>query len=268
MRIVPIKAFSDNYIWLILLAKNQVIVIDPGDAEPVLAFLQDKGYDLTGIWLTHHHHDHIGGVKALQAFVQHQAPCPVCGPAGIALVNQPLRQGLQTLSGITVEVLDVSGHTAVHFAYFLPEVPALFAGDALFAAGCGRIFDGHPNDFARSIRKLAALPPSTLVYCAHEYTQENLEFCQFLENENQVVLKRQQVTAVLRALGQPTVPTLLALELLTNPFLRAEQPKLQALALQFLRQYSLSLPWEAVETGAQAFATLRFYKDCFDQGRL
>lgn len=268
---MPIKAFSDNYIWLILLDKNQVIVVDPGDAEPVQAFLQAEGYALAGIWLTHHHRDHIGGVKALQGVAGNkktadEKTCPVYGPASIPVVNQPLTPGIQMLSGLTVEVLEVSGHTAVHLAYFLPEMRALFCGDALFAAGCGRIFDGHPNAFAASLRRLAALPPATLVYCAHEYTEENLDFCEILERDYWPVQQRRRVTAQLRALAQPTVPTLLALELLTNPFLRAEQPKLRALGQQFLAQHSMPLPWDNVQAEAEAFATLRFYKDCVDQG--
>lgn len=273
MRIVTVKAFSDNYIWLILFANNQAIVVDPGDAEPVTAFLQAEGYTLAGIWLTHHHRDHIGGVKALQAFAGKEKKaaektCPVYGPASISLVNQPLTPGIQMLSGLTVEVLDVSGHTAVHLAYFLPEMGALFCGDALFAAGCGRIFDGHPNAFAASLKRLAALPAATLVYCAHEYTAENLDFCEIIEGDYLPVQQRRQATTQLRALGQPTVPTLLALELLTNPFLRAEQPKLRARGQQFLAQQLMPLPWENVEAEAEAFATLRFYKDCHDQGLL
>jgi hydroxyacylglutathione hydrolase len=223
MIIEPIAAFTDNYFWVLHQGKH-AWVVDPGDAQPVLQWLAAHQSTLAGILLTHHHADHTGGVVELTA----GKLIPVIGPVqeSIAGVTQPVQEpDMVTLPelGLRLQVLNVPGHTAGHIAYHgqVAGQPVLFCGDTLFAAGCGRLFEGTAAQMWQSLHQLTALPATTQCYCAHEYTLSNLAFAQAAEPENAAVTARIAQCHTLRSQGQPTVPFTLAEELRTNPFLRA-----------------------------------------------
>ena len=223
--VTRIPAFEDNYFWLVHGlggASSRVAVVDPGHAAPVVAALEAGGLVLDTILVTHHHADHIGGVAALVERYR----VPVYGPASESIPGRTtaLREGdrvvLEAL-GLRLRVYDVPGHTAGHIAYYGHGV--LFCGDTLFSGGCGRLFEGTPAQMLRSLDKLAALPPETRVYCAHEYTAANLRFAGAVEPANQSLQHyREQVTA-LRAQNEPTIPSTIGLELRVNPFLRTRE---------------------------------------------
>ena len=230
--IIPIPAFADNYVWL-LREGRAAVVVDPGDAAPVQAYLDREGLDLAAIVATHHHGDHVGGVEALVA----RRHVPVYGPARepIPARTRALREGDAVVLGelgLELLVLDVPGHTAGHIACTgrVADAPVLFCGDTLFAAGCGRIFEGTPATMWTSLQKLAALDPATRVFCAHEYTLANLHFAAVVEPANVALAQRRVRDAALRERGQPTVPSTIADELATNPFLRAGEPAVRAAA--------------------------------------
>jgi hydroxyacylglutathione hydrolase len=218
----PLPAFADNYLWLIHDGKHAAIV-DPGDAAPVLAALAQYGLALSAILLTHHHADHIGGVPALLA----HAEVPVFGPRhdGIKVLTHPLDDGDRiTLAqlDLQLQVLAVPGHTLGHIAYLATAPsPWLFCGDTLFAGGCGRLFEGSPDQMHASLGKLAALPDQTQVFCAHEYTLANLRFAAMVEPDNAAILQRIKREQAKRDAGQPTLPSTIGIERATNPFLRA-----------------------------------------------
>ena len=215
-----IPAFKDNYIWL-LRRGRQAFVVDPGDAAPVLQRLAADDLELAGILITHHHADHQGGIAGLLA---HRA-CDVFAPAEESITGRthPLRGGERLeLLGVAVEVLAVPGHTLGHLAYLAPG--ALFCGDTLFGAGCGRLFEGTPAQMSASLERIAALPDATRIYCAHEYTQMNLPFAQAVEPDNPDIAARIQRVAAARVAGQATVPLTLGEEQLSNPFLRCREP--------------------------------------------
>jgi len=223
-----IPAFKDNYIWL-LRSGTAAAVVDPGDAYPVLDVLEREGLSLNTILVTHHHADHQGGVADLLA---HHA-AEVFGPAteSIKGINKPLRGG-ETIRigclGADFRIFDVPGHTLGHIAYY--GAGCLFCGDTLFAGGCGRLFEGTPAQMKASLSLLAALPEETLVYCAHEYTQANLNFALAVEPGNPQLQSRVAAVARARAEGRPTVPSTMALEKATNPFLRCREPEIVAAA--------------------------------------
>ena len=249
----PICAFADNYIWRLGAPDaNEVIVVDPGDAQPVLAALDAASHSLSAILMTHHHQDHIGGVARLrQAYPQAAIIAPV--DARIPIATERVNDGARVqIPGLTTfEVLAVPGHTASHVAYL--GAGMLFCGDTLFAGGCGRVFDGSCNQLAASLRRLAQLPPTTLCYCAHEYTLANLGFAQWVEPDNPDLAARLAKVRAQRAAQQPSVPSTLAEELATNPFLRTQQPAVIAAAERAAGQ-SLADP-DAV------FCALRAWKD-------
>lgn len=219
----PIRAFSDNYIWLIENGTGQAVVVDPGEAGPVSEALAADGLTLAGILVTHHHFDHTGGVASLAE----TWGCPVVGPENPAIDAVTRR----VAAGDTVhvldsrfEVLEVPGHTLDHIAYFRPgEAPLLFCGDTLFAGGCGRVFEGTFPMMFESLQRLAALPDDTRVYCAHEYTLANLAFAEAVEPDNVDLQERIAHARALREEDSPTVPSLLSTERATNPFLRCSQ---------------------------------------------
>lgn len=221
LTVLAVPAFHDNYLWLVHDGRHAAAV-DPGDAAPILAALDRQGLTLTAILLTHHHRDHIGGVPEL---LQH-FDVPVFGPRadGIDAVTVPLGEGdAITVPGIglALSVLDVPGHTKGHIAYFRDAAtPWLFCGDTLFAGGCGRIFEGTPAQMSASLDKLAGLPGDTRVFCAHEYTVSNLRFAQAVEPENEALRARMQAELAKRERDIPTVPSTIAQERATNPFLR------------------------------------------------
>lgn len=257
LHVLAVPAFNDNYLWLIHDGRHAAVV-DPGDAGPVLAALEQHCLSLTAILLTHHHADHIGGVPQL---LQHYA-IPVYGPAsdGIAAVTVPLVEGdTVQVPGLelTLTVLDVPGHTRGHIAYVRGgATPMLFCGDTLFAGGCGRLFEGTPAQMAASLDKLAALPPATQVYCAHEYTLSNLRFAAAVEPDNGALRERIGVETAKRERREATVPSTIGLERATNPFLRYRERGIA---------HTLAAAGKVAPDAAPlaVFAALRLWKNTF-----
>lgn len=256
LSIEAIPAFNDNYIWLISApGSDEAFVVDPGDPAVVRAALQERNLGLKGILVTHHHFDHVGGLAELR---ETYAPV-VFGPENPAIegVDRHLGAGdrIEVL-GHLFEVMTVPGHTLDHIAYFHPaELPVLFCGDTLFAGGCGRLFEGTPAMMHTSLQVLAALPPSTKVYCAHEYTLANLAFAAAVEPGNDELAARIEDAQALRERNEATVPSSLALELATNPFLRCGDSGLQA---------SLKAQGKLQgESVVDVFAAVRAWKDNF-----
>lgn len=219
--ITPIPALTDNYIWLIThQEKKMAAVVDPGEAAPVLEILKQKQLTLCGILLTHHHHDHTGGV--IELLTQYRVP--VYGPLHdtILSANHRVTEGdyidLPQLD-YRFKVIEIPGHTKGHIALYHDKT--LFCGDTLFTAGCGRIFEGTAEQMFNSLQKLTALPDDTFIYCGHEYTAANLRFAKTVEPDNRDIQQRIIDTAILRDKNKPTVPATLALEKRTNPFLRS-----------------------------------------------
>jgi hydroxyacylglutathione hydrolase len=235
LQIEPIPAFDDNYIWLLRVPEDdRVAVVDPGDAEPVVDRLRSEGLRLVSVLITHHHYDHVGGLAELTAA---WPDLYVTGPkdSRIRGLTQIVGDGDQVspLEGaVSFGVIDVPGHTSTHIAYLGDG--ALFCGDTLFAAGCGRVFDGSFEQLAASLRRIAALPAATRCYCAHEYTLANLGFAAWVEPDNLALAERRAEAEALRANAEPTVPSVLALELATNPFLRTAEPTVIAAAEAFV----------------------------------
>jgi len=225
MNLIPLPAFQDNYLWL-LQDGHRALVVDPGDAEPVLAGLRQAAARLETILVTHHHADHTGGVDALRA----ATGATVYGPAYETIPEPAQRVAdgdtVQAL-GLSFQVIAVPGHTSGHIAYYTPDVnghPLLFCGDTLFSGGCGRLFEGTPAQMLASLDALAALPPDTRVCCAHEYTLSNLRFALAVEPDNADLQHYQRECEQRRAAGEPTLPSTLGLERRINPFLRTREP--------------------------------------------
>jgi hydroxyacylglutathione hydrolase len=217
--IQAIPAFKDNYIWMLInLVNQQAIVIDPGDATPVLKELKKQRLALAAILITHHHFDHCNGIEALLE----KYTVPVYGPANefIKGVSQPLNESVEITiwNNIVFKILDIPGHTAGHIAYYTEG--ALFCGDTLFSAGCGKLFEGTPEQMVASLQKIANLPDETKIYCAHEYTLNNLRFAQTVEPANEAIQDYYPIIYQLRQQGKPSLPSILAQEKLINPFLR------------------------------------------------
>jgi hydroxyacylglutathione hydrolase len=253
MNLVALPAFADNYIWM-LHDGREALVVDPGDAVPVIDALESLGLALTAILVTHHHGDHVGGLQALLPHLRG----PVHGPAHEAMPVDVVRHETGDVvrwQGLSFQVLDVPGHTAGHVAYYAeaaPGGPLLFCGDTLFSAGCGRLFEGTPRQMHDSLARLAALPGETRVCCAHEYTLSNLRFAHAAEPDNAAVVAHQARCEGLRAAGSPTLPSTIALERSINPFMRSSEPGLTAAARA--RGASSDDPVEV-------FATLREWKN-------
>jgi hydroxyacylglutathione hydrolase len=258
LSVLTVPAFKDNYLWLIHDGVHAAAV-DPGDGPPILDALRANGLTLTAILLTHHHADHIGGVPQLLK----EYDVPVYGPRhdGIEAVTRPLGEGDRfQVPGLALEmsVLDVPGHTLGHIAY-VRETPGahwLFCGDTLFGAGCGRLFEGTPAQMAASLAKLAALPDDTLVYCAHEYTLSNLRFAEAVEPGNRALKMRIEADSRARGTNLPTVPSTIAAEKATNPFLRATEPGIVDSLVAAGRLQPGATP-------VAAFAALREWKNVF-----
>lgn len=252
--ITAIPAFSDNYFWLLHDTQHAAIV-DPGDAEPVLAMLEKKQLTLTAILITHHHWDHTNGIQKL---IDIYPDIPVYGPAKEHILHRThaLAEGDKVELAapvITLSVMDVPGHTAGHIAYL--QDGNLFCGDTLFASGCGRVFDGSHEELHHSLQKIAALPASTTIYCAHEYTLDNLGFAKWVEPENPDIDARIDECHQLLDNDLATVPTQLAIEKKCNPFIRTHLPHVIAQAEQHTQS---TLP----NQGA-VFTALRTWKDTY-----
>lgn len=257
MKIIRIPVLSDNYIFLLHdVNHNQVAVVDPAEAKPVLAEVKELGADLVAIFNTHHHLDHVGGNKEL---LEHYPRAVVYG--GIEDKGRIPRQEVFLEEGDTVEfagrqanIYFVPGHTYAHIAYYFPPVEdsgwgELFCGDTLFAGGCGRLFEGTPKDMVNSLTKFRNLPDSTRVWCAHEYTLSNLKFAVTVDTDNLDLQKRYEQVKIDRTQNIPTIPSSIEIEKLTNPFLRWDNPKIKQ-AMGF-------------DEPARVFGRLRGMKDNF-----
>lgn len=256
LQISPIPAFQDNYFWLIE-NDTETWVVDPGDATPVIKALQKRGKKLSGILITHHHSDHIGGVGEL-----YHPELQVIGPkkSQFRLVNDPVSAGdIRQLCGAQFEVIEVPGHTLNHLAFFSrleEQAPVLFCGDTLFAAGCGRLFEGTPEQMYQSLAQLLALPDNTQVYCAHEYTEANLKFALSVEPGNKDTVQRAEDVSLLRAQGIPSVPTSIQIEKATNPFLRTT-------SAEIISNIKTKLQSAGNPNQIEVFTQLRKMKDVF-----
>jgi hydroxyacylglutathione hydrolase len=256
--IIPVPAFSDNYVW-VLREGTLAAVVDPGDAQPVLDYVEREGLAVCAILATHHHRDHVGGVAALVE----RFGAPVYGPAreSIPARTRALAEDDAVdvrCIGDTFQVLDIPGHTAGHIAYVgrVDGTPVVFCGDTLFAAGCGKLFEGTPAQMWSSLSKLAALPPGTQVYCGHEYTLANLRFAAAVEPANPAIAQRTERERDKRDKGLPTVPSTIGEELATNPFLRAGRPAVRAAA-----EAQVGHP---LRDEVAVFAALRAWKNGFN----
>ncbi|MEN9925488.1 MAG: hypothetical protein RL268_1614 [Pseudomonadota bacterium] len=251
LEIHQFPCLSDNYGYLVHdPVSGETACIDTPDADAYLREAGHKGWQISQIWNTHWHPDHAGGNEAIKA----ATGCTVIAPEGdaarIAAVDRMVKHGDVVMLGEwDAAVIDVGGHTNGHIAYHLPDADLAFVGDSLFALGCGRMFEGTPDQFWASLCRLKALPPSTILYCAHEYTQSNARFALHADPDNAELAKYVEAIAKARAAGKPTVPFALARELATNPFLRADDPAMQA-------------RWGGGDAVA-TFAALRGAKDTF-----
>jgi len=253
--ITPLPALSDNYIWALCGSDGATVVVDPGQAAPVEHFLDEPGRRLTGILITHHHPDHTGGITELVK--RHGAP--VWGPAteripecthGVGAGDRLALPGLH----LELAVMDIPGHTSGHVAYTGHGM--LFSGDTLFAAGCGRVFEGTPAQMRQSLAAMRELDGETWIYCGHEYTEKNLQFAQAVEPENNAIRKRAEALAAQRANGLASLPARMADEWATNPFLRWDEPAVMDAARR--RDGD-----EAAADPNAVFATIRAWKNGF-----
>lgn len=250
---VALPAFEDNYIW-ILRNGECAAAVDPGDASPVLDYLRREHLRLVAILATHHHGDHVGGNEDLLR----RHPAPVYGPPDtrIPTVDHPVAENARVLIPeleLELEVLEVPGHTRSHIAFF--GGGGLYCGDTLFACGCGRLFEGTPAQMHASLRRLAALPPQTRVYCAHEYTLANIRFARVVDPDNEALQARETAARALRAAGRPTLPSSIGEERATNPFLRCGEPAVIAAAERHAGT--------RLEDETGVFASLRDWKNGF-----
>ena len=253
VNIESIEAFTDNYIWLVTTNEGS-IVIDPGESSNVINYLDNNQLDLKAIFITHHHFDHTGGIDEITSYY----PVNVFGPINnVETINKRLKDGDRvSIIGIDFEIIEIPGHTLDHIAYFSENNgnPILFCGDTLFAAGCGRVFEGTFEQMYESIIKLKNLPINTKIYCGHEYTLSNLEFAKEAEPFNQDTLSRYNNVLKLREKGTPSIPSLLSTELKTNPFLRCDNKEVQE---------NISTKFKTIKESKEIFKALRLWKDNF-----
>lgn len=254
LRVFPIPAFRDNYIWALSVPGSRfAAIVDPGDASPVIRELDAQGLEPSAILVTHHHGDHVGGLPAL---ARRYPRLPVFGPRNnkIRGITHPLGEGEEiAVPGVEAgfRILEVPGHTLDHIAYYGHGM--LFCGDTLFSVGCGRLFEGSAEQMHRSLERIAALPSETQVYCAHEYTLDNIGFAKWVEPENVDLREREAQAYALTDEERPTVPSTLGLELRTNPFLRSHVPSVVAAAERYHGR--------TLGKASEVFATIRRWKD-------
>ena len=223
MKIEQIPILSDNYCY-VLESGDAVAVVDPGDAGPVLRFLKERGLRVTHILNTHHHGDHINGNAAVKEAYQATLIGPLEDADRIAGLDRGVGEGeTLTIGSHNARVIATPGHTRHHISFWFAEAQALFCGDTLFSLGCGRLFEGTPDQMWSSLLKLRELPPETLIYCGHEYTQSNAKFALTIDPENKKLQERVNQVDQLRRENKPTIPISLRIECETNPFLRADQ---------------------------------------------
>lgn len=256
LQVTSVRAFADNYIWLIHSPRDpsKVVAVDPGDAAPVESALANQGLTLAGILITHHHADHVGGVPNLLA----RRSAPMFGPANEKTPGDPVRVGQDERArfpelDLEFAVLDIPGHTAGHVAYV--GHGAVFCGDTLFSAGCGRLFEGTAEQMSDSLAKLAALPPETQVYCGHEYTVSNLRFALTVEPENREAASYLEDCTVKRQRDEATLPSNMRRERNVNPFLRCD--------LESVKQAAEAKSGRRLQNQAEVFAVIRQWKDGF-----
>jgi len=259
MRIVPVPCLKDNYAYLVVCeATKKAAVVDPSEAKPVLAAAEREGVELVAIWNTHHHWDHTGGNKELlEALPELQVVAHESDHGRIPGQSTFAEEGDEVTVGKQVRghIIYNPGHTTGAVSYVIDDAPAVFTGDTLFGAGCGRLFEGTPEMMHESLTKLAALPEATQVYCGHEYTANNLRFAAAAEPGSAAVAERAAAVAAVRERGEPTVPFTIGEDRSTNPFLRADQPAVIE-AVRAAEPPSSDDP-------VRVFAALRRWKDRF-----
>ena len=253
LEIRPVPVFADNYVWIVEReGENRVAVVDPGDGPPVIAALEDLGLEVGAVLITHHHRDHVGGLA--QIIDRYHPAVYGSGDDSIPGVDHPVADG-ETVSlsdlGLDLEVVTLPGHTINHLGYVASKI--VFVGDTLFAGGCGRVFEGTPAQMHDSLMRLASLAPETKAYCAHEYTIANLRFARLVEPDNRVLGSRLEAAEAARTAGRPTVPSTIAYELETNPFLRCSEPAVVAAAE--------ARAGRSLKPGAEVFTVVRGWKD-------
>jgi hydroxyacylglutathione hydrolase len=254
IKIEPIEAFTDNYIWLVTTNEGS-IAIDPGESLNTINFLEENQLNLKAVLITHHHFDHTGGIDDLLSY----SPVDVYGPSNnnIASIDKKLKDGDKiNVIGIEFEIIEIPGHTLDHIAFYSENngSPILFCGDTLFAGGCGRIFEGTFDQMYESLNKLKVLPQNTSIYCGHEYTLSNLKFAKEAEPFNQNILLRYNEVLKLRETGTPSLPSLLSTELKTNPFLRSDIKEVQE---------NIYIKFKTIKETKEIFKALRSWKDNF-----
>jgi len=260
INIITVPAFHDNYLWLFHREENsQAWVVDPGDAQVISTALEERGLELAGILITHHHPDHTGGIDGL---LEKFPNIPVYGPAGgsVPQVSRGLKDGdtLKLGDDIEFRIFTLPGHTLDHIAYLCesPEAePILFCGDTLFAGGCGRLFEGSAEQMHHSLNKLKECSDNTRVYCAHEYTLANLAFALAVEPDNKTLIQRIAAAKKTREANRPTVPTTIGLEKATNPFMRSEIESIKNAAEKHSGQNFCQ--------DSEVFGAIRHWKDNF-----
>ncbi len=254
LTLIPLPAFEDNYIW-VLHDGHHAVAVDPGDAAPLVAYLDANGLALAAVLVTHHHRDHTGGT----ALLRQRYNCPIYGPAGprIPAISHPVRGGDSVelaAPRVRFDVLATPGHTLDHLSYV--GQGCLFCGDTVFGCGCGKLFEGDPAMMATSLDAILALPDDTRLCCAHEYTLSNIDFARTIDAGNPALIARERADRASRARGEPTLPSSLALEKATNPFLRFHDADMAAFAARWLKR--------PAPGPAEVFGAIRAAKDAWD----